>query len=67
MYCPFHMHMIVFLYVIKLDAPTPNQRRRYCVKLITPRVRCEGSERFTCVLKLAPGVFRRQYDVTIPV
>ena len=40
-----------------LDMLTSNRRRRYCIKIITQRVRCEWSNRLTRVPKLARHTF----------
>ena len=68
-HCSMHTESVVicaaqnrrfrFQGLFRLDAPASNRRQRYCIKMITQRVRCECSNLLTCVLKPA----RRFYAV----
>ena len=56
--------------IFRLDAPTTKRRRRYCIKYITLRVRCECSDLLTCVPKPTHRVLCRQNggitDISLP-
>ena len=44
--------------LFRLDAPTTNRRRRYCMKIITQCVRCECSDWLICFLKPERRILR---------
>ena len=47
------------------DALTSNRRRRYCIRIITQRVRCEYFDRLTCIPETARRLLRRQFNAHV--